>query len=134
MLEFQIPKDGYPRLVVRDADAAITFIQDALGGKLIERYANPDGLVVHSKLSLGGLSISLMEEVPDWGWLSPITLGGSPVLIHLEFESCDEVAKRMIELKAKVVVPIEDRPYGKREGRIRDPFGHLGVLSQELSK
>jgi PhnB protein len=26
---------------------------------------------------------------------------------------------------AEVVIPIENRPYGKRQGRVKDPFGHL---------
>ena len=29
---------------------------------------------------------------------------------------------------------IKDRPYGKREGRIRDPFGHLWVLSTTVGQ
>ena len=133
MPEPYIARDGYPRLVVRNADAAISFVQKALNGKLIERHAGPDGRVVHSRLSLGDFSVSLMEEVPDWGWLSPASLGGSPVLIHLEFEDCDAIAEKMIQEKAEIIIPIADRPYGKREGRLRDPFGHLWILSQEIS-
>lgn len=133
MPEPQTPLVGFPRLVVRDAAAAIKFIQDALGGKLIEHYAEPDGRVVHSKLSLGNLSVSLVEEVPDWGWHSPASLGGSPVLIQLEFKDCDAVGERMVKHGAEVVIPIKDRTYGKREGRFCDPFGHLWILSQEIA-
>lgn len=32
-----------------------------------------------------------------------------------------------------VIIPIEDRLYGKREGRVRDPLGHLWVVSQDLA-
>jgi uncharacterized glyoxalase superfamily protein PhnB len=39
----------------------------------------------------------------------------------------------MIVEKAEVVVPIKDRPYGKREGCIRDPFGHFWILSQQVA-
>jgi len=134
MPKFHTPKEGFPRLVVSDADAAIRFVQEALGGALIERYAGENGQVVHSKLSLGNFVISLVDEVTDWGWLSPMSLGGSPVLIHLEFEDCDTVAKRMLAHKAEIIIPIKDRPYGKREGRLRDPFGHLWVLTQPLTE
>lgn len=128
-----LSNDGFLRLVVRNADAAITFVQDALGARLVERFADANGRVVHSRLSLGSLAISLVDEVPDWSWHSPHSLGGSPVLIQLGFDSCDLVADHMVALGAEVVIAIEDRPYGKREGRLRDPFGHLWVLSQELS-
>lgn len=56
-----------------------------------------------------------------------------PVLIQLEFENCDTVAEKMIAEKAEVVVPTKNRPYGKREGRIRDPFRHLWILSQQVA-
>jgi len=39
----------------------------------------------------------------------------------------------MVEGGATVIVSIEDRPWGKRQGRIRDPFGHLWLISQDLS-
>ena len=29
-------------------------------------------------------------------------------------------------------VPIADRPWGKREGRVQDPFGHLWVFSKQI--
>jgi uncharacterized glyoxalase superfamily protein PhnB len=129
-----LPNDGFVRLVVRNADAAIGFVQDALAGTLVERFAETDGRVVHSRLSLGSLDVSIVEEVPEWGWLAPPSLGGSPVLVHLGFDDCDAVADRMVALGAEVVIPIKDRPYGKREGRLCDPFGQLWVLSQELAE
>ena len=61
-----------------------------------------------------------------------MSLGGSPVLMQLELEDCDMVAGKMVAEKAEVVIPFKDRPYGKREGRIRDPFGHLWILSREV--
>ena len=128
-----LPRAVFPRLIVRGADAAIEFYRSAFGAELVERFADPDGLVGYARLTLGDFSLALSEEVPDWGWISPRSLGGSPVLIQLELEDCDMVAARMVEEGAEVVIPIEDRPYGKREGRIRDPFGHLWILSQQLA-
>ena len=54
---------------------------------------------------------------------------GSSVFASRGFEGA---TTRAIAEKAEVVVPIKDRPYGKREGRIRDPFGHLWILSMEV--
>ncbi len=127
------PRAVFPRLIVRGADAAIEFCQHSFGAELVERFAEPDGLVGYARLTLGEFSLALSEEMPDWGWISPLSLGGSPVLIQLELEDCDMVAEKMLEAKAEVVIPIKDRPYGKREGRIRDPFGHLWILSQQLA-
>ena len=33
---------------------------------------------------------------------------------------------------AELVIPVEDRLHGKRQGRVRDPFGHLWVVGGEL--
>lgn len=60
-------------------------------------------------------------------------VGGSPVLIQLELADSDAVAEKMVAERAEVVIPLKGRPYRKREGRIRDPFGHLWVLSQEVA-
>jgi PhnB protein len=128
-----IPNDFFHRLIVRDADAAIGFCRNALGAELVERFAEQDGRVVHAKLTLGDFSLSLSEEAPEWGWHSPMSLGGSPVLIQLELTDCDTVAAKMVAEKAEIVIPLKDRPYGKREGRIRDPFGHLWILSQQVA-
>lgn len=128
-----VPRAVFPRLIVRGADAAIEFYQNAFGAELMERFAEPDGLVGYARLTLGDFSLALSEEVPDWGWLSPLSLGGSPVLIQLEREDCDMVAEKMLAEKVEIVIPIKDRPYGKREGRIRDPFGHLWILSQQVA-
>lgn len=127
------PTEAFPRLIVRGADAAIEFYQNALGAELMERFTEPDGLVGYARLTLGDFSLALSEEVPDWGWLSPMSLGGSPILIQLELEDCDMVVEKMLAEKAEIVIPIKDRPYGKREGRIRDPFGHLWILSQRVA-
>ena len=64
------PRAAFPRLIVRDADAAIAFYQKALGAELVERVAEPDGLVGYARLRLGDFALALSEEVPDWGWIS----------------------------------------------------------------
>lgn len=122
----------HPRLVVEDADRAIAYYQATLGAELIERYTDDEGRVAHARLDIGDGQISMTEQVRDWGLLGPRALGGAPVLIHLTVANCDKTGARMTEHGGEVVIPIADRPYGKREGRIRDPFGHLWIVSTHL--
>ena len=124
--------DLHARLVVEDADRAIAYYETTLGAELLERFTESDGRVVHARLGIGGGEISMAEQVPDWGLLGPGALGGSAVLLHLTVADCDAVGDRMVAQGGEVVIPIADRPYGKREGRIRDPFGHLWILSTHL--
>jgi uncharacterized glyoxalase superfamily protein PhnB len=90
--------------------------------------------VVHAALKLGQSMFSLAERVDEWKLLSPDAIGGSSVLLRLETCSPDAIASHMVEHGASVVIEIKDRPYGKREGRVRDPFGHLWVSSATIEQ
>ncbi|MFI6918542.1 VOC family protein [Nonomuraea spiralis] len=122
-----------PRLIVPDPDRASAFYQDVLGADRVFR-AEPDGdgrpAVIEHRL--GGTSFRVSPAVSSWGWLSPDDLGGSAVLLEIETADPDAVGARMATQGAEVVVPIENRPYGKRSGRLRDPFGHLWILTGPL--
>ena len=122
-----------PRLIVPDPDRASAFYQDALGAEQMFRAPMIDdgrpSVVDHR---IGRSSFRVSPAVASWGWLSPTDLGGSAVLLEIEVDDADEVGERMIAHGAEVVVPIENRPFGKRSGRLRDPFGHLWIITGEL--
>jgi len=125
-----------PRLVVPDPDAAIAFYRAALEADLVARFELDDGSVTHAELAVDGASFSLTAEVAAWGLLSPASVGGSPTLVTLTVPDAPKLGEQMVEHGAVVIVPIEDRPYGRCEGRVQDPFGHLWILShitQQLS-
>ncbi|MFF2083662.1 VOC family protein [Nocardia sp. NPDC058176] len=118
-----------PKLLVADADAAIAFYTRALGAEVRRRIADDDGVVNHAELTLGAVGFALAQSVAEWGWHDPESVGGSPVLLVLTVADPDATADRLVEHGAALVIPVEDRPYGKRQGRVRDPFGHLWVIS-----
>lgn len=120
----------FPRLVVAGADRAIDFYTSALGAKLLERFAEDDGHVVHAALSLGDVIISLTDERKEWNNVAPTSLGGSPVILNLVVEEVDEIAARMVEQGATVIFPVADQFYGHREGRFEDPFGHIWIITK----
>ncbi|SES26778.1 Uncharacterized conserved protein PhnB, glyoxalase superfamily [Lentzea xinjiangensis] len=121
----------HPKLLVSDADAAIDFYTQALGAKLNIRIADDRGVVNHAELTLGSAVLSLAQSIAAWGWDDPGSLGGSPVLITVTVADPDVTADRMAQHGAEIVIPVENRPYGKRQGRVKDPFGHLWVISGE---
>ena len=116
-----------PRLVVDGADAALDFYARALGGTVSERYTGADGRVVHSMVTAGPARFA----VKDAGDGDPAPSGdGVPVIISLEVNDADAVAERMLAAGATVIYEIADRGYGYG-GRLRDPFGHQWMISQE---
>ncbi|MFZ2178636.1 MAG: VOC family protein [Rhodococcus sp. (in: high G+C Gram-positive bacteria)] len=122
----------HPKLLVSDADAAIDFYTKALDATLTVRVTDSRDVVTHAELTVGSETLALAQSVPEWGWNDPRSLGGTPVLITANVADPDSTADRMVQLGAELVIPVEDRPYGKRQGRIEDPFGHLWVISGEL--
>lgn len=124
-----------PRLIVADVDAAISFLKTAMGAELVERYADDArGLVVHAAVRIGDMTVSFAQEKRDWGNLAPGSLGGSPMLLSIETDDAHALGKAMVGAGAEVVVPVADQFYGKREGRLRDPSGHLWIVSQVLEE
>jgi uncharacterized glyoxalase superfamily protein PhnB len=118
-----------PRLVVPDAEHASAYYQRTLGTEQLHRGLDQAGRPVAVIHRLGESTFTVSPAVADWGWHAPGDLGGTPVLIEIECADPDDLAHRMVDGGAEIVVPIENRPYGKREGRVRDPFGHLWILT-----
>ena len=125
-----------PRLVVKGAAKALDFYRDALGAEVIERFADDSrgGIIVHSAIKIGATIVAVVDEYPEWGMAGPEHLGGSPVLLHITVDDPDATAARMQAHGAEIVIPIADQFYGRREGRVRDPFGHLWIPSKEVEK
>jgi PhnB protein len=88
------------------------------------RMAGPDGKVGHAELGIGDSVIMLADEYPDMGARGPLTVGGTPVTLHVYVEDADSVFERAVQAGAKALRPVEDKFYGDRSGQFEDPFGH----------
>ncbi|MGE5428137.1 MAG: VOC family protein [Methylococcaceae bacterium] len=111
---------------VNDAKAAIEFYKTAFGAKETGRINMPDGSVAHAELQIGDSKIMLAEENPQWGNLSPRTLGGSPVTLCIYVDDVDSVFQKALQAGAKTTgdMDVKDQFYGDRAGSLTDPFGH----------
>ncbi|MBA3339983.1 MAG: VOC family protein [Geodermatophilaceae bacterium] len=119
------------RLVVDDAAAALDFYVAALDGRELVRLGGPSGTIVHAEVEVGDSIFSVTEADGEVN-RSPAQLGGTPVLCHLQVPDADARAAAMLANGATVVIPVGDQDYGRRDGRLQDPFGHLWLLSQPL--
>lgn len=126
----------YPHLIVKDCPRAIAFYIKAFQAREVACYADKKlgGHIVHAELDVGGHKLTLSEEREAWQNHAPGALGGSPVVITLEVDDAFAVGKRLEEAGAEVIFPVADQVYGDRQGRLRDPFGHLWIISQNLEK
>jgi PhnB protein len=126
------PPELVPLLVVRAAPAAIDFYVTALGARELVRYLDERaGTVSHADLAIGRAAFSVTEEARAWNSDAPPSLGGSPVVFQLRVEDVEAAFEKARQAGAVVVFPLTDF-CGERMARVRDPFGHLWILSQRI--
>jgi PhnB protein len=123
-----------PLLVVQDAAKAIDFYVDALGAREVVRYINrANGTISHADLAVGQARFSVTEEARAFNSDAPPSLGGSPVVLQLQVEDVAAAVEKMLHAGAAAIFPLMDF-CGERMARLRDPFGHVWILSQRIEE
>jgi PhnB protein len=121
--------DGYhsvtPYLIVKGGAEAIDFYKQAFGATELFRMPAPGGKIGHAEIKIGDSPIMLADEHPEMGYISPQTLGGSPVSIMIYVTDVDTVFDQAVAAGGKVQRPVKDQFYGDRSGTLEDPFGHV---------
>ncbi len=124
-----------PALVIANAPRALAFYQEAFGAEVVSQMYMPDGkTLIHAELRIGDSMIMLGEEAKEWGALSPYTLEGSPVTLHLYVPDVDAAWARAVNAGCKVTAPLETMFWGDRYGKLVDPFGHLWSLATHVEE
>ena len=130
--------EGYhsatPYMTVRDAAAALDFYKKAFGAEELFRLTEPGGRVGHAEFRIGDSPIMISDEYPDFGALSPATLGGSPIKMMLYVPDCDAAVKRAVAAGATVLRQPADQFYGDRTAMVADPFGHGWYLQTRIEE
>lgn len=116
-------------LTVKDAPKAIEFYQNAFGAAELFRLSDPGGKIGHAELAIGNSVVMLSDEYPDFGALSPQTIGGSPIKMHVSVPDADAAVDRALKAGATLARPLVDEFYGERTGMITDPFGFSWFIS-----
>jgi PhnB protein len=117
-----------PYLIVRGAAEAIAFYQAAFNSVERMRLEMPGGLIGHAEIQIDDAVVMLSEEMPGMGFVSPLTLNGTPVVMSLYVADVDAQFAQAISAGGTVVQAVETKFYGDRAGTLRDPFGHLWTL------
>lgn len=120
-----------PKLVVAGADAAIDFYREVFGARLVSRHTMGQA-VVFAQLQLPSGDVFQVKD-PDQHDPAP-PHGGGGVVLDVECEDPDAVASAAVDRGAEMIFPVADQPYGARQGRFRDPFGHQWIVGTPLTK
>lgn len=124
-----------PHLVVDDAAAAIDFYVQAFGAEELGRVPGPDGKLIHAAVRINGFMVMLNDDFPEMCGgksMTPKSLGGTPITVHLTVTDVDTKFQRAVDAGATVVAALEDQFWGDRYGVVADPFGHQWSLGQPV--
>lgn len=125
-----------PHLVVNDGVAALRFYKEVFGAEEGHTMMTQDGKrVMHGEVMVDGHLLFVSDEftAEEGGKCqTPRSLGGSTVRITLQTDDADAVVDRAVARGAEVIMPVADMFWGARYGQIRDPFGHIWGINQQL--
>ena len=118
--------------VVRDVEQASAWYSTVLGAIETGRVTLPDGTVMTADLSLGDAQVAIARELPQWGVVSPASLGGTYGALHLRVADVDAVWESALAGGATEFEPVHDAFWGVRTGQFVDPFGHRWAVDQPV--
>ncbi|HZI87724.1 MAG TPA: VOC family protein [Pyrinomonadaceae bacterium] len=128
--------EGYhsvtPYLSIKGAAAAIDFYKEVFGATELFRMAGPEGKIGHAEIKIGNSPIMLADEYPEMEFVSPQTLGGTPIGLMIYVDDVDTMFKQAISSGAKEIKPLQNQFYGDRSGTLKDPFGHVWTVATHV--
>lgn len=118
--------------VVRDVGRASEWYAAVLGATETGRVTLADGTVMTADLRIGDAEVAIGPELPQWGVLSPESLGGTYGALHLRVDDVDAVWQAAMTGGATAFEPVHEAFWGVRTGQFVDPFGHRWALDQPV--
>jgi PhnB protein len=118
-------------LAAKDASSALEFYVSVFDATIVDRIDSPDGTLLHANIRIADALFMLADECPPHN-VSPETLGGTTVLLHVVVASVDDVLKQGLLMGGEVVRAAADQPTGYRAAKLRDPAGHIWYIASPI--
>ncbi|MHA3792060.1 LuxR C-terminal-related transcriptional regulator [Sphingomonas sp. YL-JM2C] len=115
----------FPYIFAENARDYLAFLEEALGGELIDIHTAPDDIVLNAHVRFGDTTIMVSEA-----------RNGQPATqatFYLYVADADAAMAGAIAAGGTEVSPVAFRPYGERQGGLGDPSGNIWWLSQRLA-
>ncbi len=109
------------KFVVDSADGALAWYERTLDADIGERH-EMEGRVVFAEFRALGTTLT----IKDADATDQATAG---LILDVLIDDPDPVWEAFVGAGAEVVFPLENQFYGKRAGRVRDPFGIQWIVS-----
>lgn len=125
-------RGAVPYLNVEDGWAAVEFYCNAFGAEKVVSLARTGGALAHAELRIGEAVFMVREEYPEYGYLGPRAIGGTPVNLLVYVPDVRAFAERAIAAGATVVRPVEMQFHGDLMTELEDPFGHSWFFASRV--
>lgn len=120
-----------PYIAVRNANAAIAFYTRAFGAEELFRLVDPlSGKIGHAELRIGRGLLMISDEYADFGALSPDSIGGSAVKLHIDVDNAERVVQSAEAAGATILRKLELQFHGCKQALLADPFGYSWFVSE----
>jgi len=113
-----------PYFFVADAERFVAFLVAGLGGKEVLRSLRADGRIGNAQIVLGTSTVMVSEASERY---PPM-----PASYYLYVADADAAMRSARAAGAALEMEVADRPYGDRQGGVRDPAGNIWWISQRL--
>jgi uncharacterized glyoxalase superfamily protein PhnB len=113
-----------PILTVDGASNFIDFLKSAFGAIEKERYAGPDGVVMHAELTIGPSIVMTSDANAEFP--------SAPARLQLYVNDVDAVYGRALAAGATSLREPADQFYGDRSAGVADAFGNQWWLATHI--
>jgi uncharacterized glyoxalase superfamily protein PhnB len=128
--------EGYrtvtPYMRIKGVSDAIAFYKKAFGAEERFRMPGPGGGIMHAEIKIGDSFLMMSDEFKEWNALSPLSLGGTTIGLHMYFTDVDAAFKRAVDAGCTAIMPPQNMFWGDRFGKVRDPFGHEWSMATHI--
>lgn len=121
-----------PHIVVRDAESASLWYSRAFGAREISRVPLPGGKVMTVEVEIGDSAVHVGSEFPDFGILSPLSLGGTATVLQITTDDAQALWRQALDTGAEALHPLAEQFWGELHGQLTDPFGHRWNIAQRI--
>jgi PhnB protein len=119
-------------IVVPDAGEAASWYARAFGSVERSRVPLPGGRAMTVELEIGDSSVHVGSEFPDFGIVSPLSIGGTATVLQIQTHDAEALWARALEAGAEPRGELADQFWGERHGQLTDPFGHRWNVAQRV--
>ena len=125
-----------PHIVVRDAVSAAEWYERALGAEIGDVIPIPDGRFMQIELRFGDSRVLIADEFPEFGAVSPLTVGGTYGALTITTDGVDELWQRALAEGAQVHSPCRTHFGASATGRssIRSDTGGVWRSTSRMSR